>query len=119
MRFRRIQKEINLRKEELMSLGSTEENTGIPTGGISKPTESIIMKWASDVTLKNMEVYQTTVDEFRKTLTNKQLELFNLRWLPPVMDWEEIADHYQISTATIYRRRKNLLEAYAHLKGII
>lgn len=118
-RFRFIDKEIRNRKSELESNSSDDIILGIRTNKVSKPTENIVMKYATDVTLKNLETFKETVSCLIKKLTEEQFEIFYLRWGQPGLDWEEIAEKKFFSSSTIYRKRRHILETYALIKGIL
>lgn len=114
-KFRGIQRTIDLRRLEL-----TTRNPDIQSGtsiGISKPTETIAVKLADDPTLKFLEGFKEIVDKLLSNLIDEDKEIFNLRWQYPQLRWEEIADQKFLSNATIYRRRRIILEQYAILKG--
>ena len=114
-KFRGIQRTIDLRRLEL-----TTRNPDIQSGtsiGISKPTETIAVKLADDPTLKFLESFKEIVDKLLSNLIDEDKEIFNLRWQYPQLRWEEIADQQFLSNATIYRRRRIILEQYAILKG--
>ena len=84
-----------------------------------KATENTVMKFATDVTLKNLELFKETVESFKKQLTGEQLDIFYLRWGQANLDWEEIAEKQFVSNATIYRKRAGILETYARMKGVL
>lgn len=114
-KFRGIQRTIDLRRLEL-----TTRNPDIQSGtsiGISKPTETIAVKLADDPTLKFLEGFKEIVDKLLSNLIDEDKEIFDLRWQYPQLRWEEIADQKFLSNATIYRRRRIILEQYAILKG--
>lgn len=114
-KFRGIQRTIDLRRLEL-----TTRNPDIQSGtsiGISKPTETIAVKLADDPTLKFLESFKEIVDKLLSNLIDEDKEIFNLRWRYPQLRWEEIAEQKFMSKATIYRRRRIILEQYAILKG--
>lgn len=118
-RFRFINTEIRNRKSELESNTSDDIILGIRTNKISKVTENIVMKYATDVTLKNLELFKETVSCLIEKLTEEQFEIFYLRWGQPGLDWEEIAEKKFFSSSTIYRKRRHILETYAVIKGIL
>lgn len=117
-KFRGIDRAIWVRRAELMS-SNGEEIVGSRGGGISKPTESTVIKLSTDVPLRNLELFKETVETFMKELTVEQRDIFELRWGQSCLDWEEIAEKMHISTATVYRKRNNILETYARTKGIL
>ena len=43
--------------------------------GISKPTENTVMKFATDVTLKNLELFKETVESFKKQLNIRYVKV--------------------------------------------
>ncbi|WP_449451652.1 transcriptional regulator [Streptococcus suis] len=114
-KFRGIQRTIDLRRLELTTRNS--DSQGGPSIGISKPTETAAIKLADDPTLKFLEGFKEIVDKLLANLIDEDKEIFNLRWQYPQLRWEEIADQKFMSRATIYRRRRIILEQYAILKG--
>ncbi|HFI0029501.1 TPA: transcriptional regulator [Streptococcus suis] len=114
-KFRGIQRTIDLRRLELTT--RNPDSQGGHSIGISKPTETIAVKLADDPTLKFLEGFKEIVDKLLANLIDEDKEIFNLRWQYPQLRWEEIADQKFMSRATIYRRRRIILEQYAILKG--
>lgn len=114
-KFRGIQRTIDLRRLELTT--RNPDSQGGPSIGISKPTETAAIKLADDPTLKFLEGFKEIVDKLLANLIDEDMEIFNLRWQYPQLRWEEIADQKFMSRATIYRRRRIILEQYAILKG--
>lgn len=117
-KFRGIERAIWTRKAELMA-NNGEDIVGSRGGGISKPTESTVIKFSTDVPLRNLELFKETVETFQKSLTSEQSDIFEMRWGQAGLEWEEIAEKLYISTATVYRKRNNILETYARTKGIL
>ncbi len=118
LNFHRIDQAIWTRKAELMAKNG-DDLVGGGKYGISKPTENTVMKFATDVTLKNLELFKETVESLKKQLTGEQLDIFYLRWGQAKLDWEEIAEKKFFSSSTIYRKRRHILETYAVIKGIL
>ena len=114
-KFRGIQRTIDLRRLELTT--RNPDSQGGTSIGISKPTETIAVKLADDPTLKFQEGFKEIVNKLLSNLIDEDKEIFNLRWQYPQLRWEEIADQKFLSNATIYRRRRIILEQYAILKG--
>ena len=114
-KFRGIQRTIDLRRLELTT--RNPDSQSCPSIGISKPTETAAIKLADDPTLKFLEGFKEIVDKLVANLIDEDMEIFNLRWQYPQLRWEEIADQKFMSRATIYRRRRTILEQYAILKG--
>ncbi|HGJ2117212.1 TPA: transcriptional regulator [Streptococcus pneumoniae] len=106
---------MDLRRLELTT--RNPDSQGGTSIGISKPTETIAVKIADDPTLKFLEGFKEIVDKLLSKLIDEDKEIFNLRWQYPQLRWEEIADQKFLSNATIYRRRRIILEQYAILKG--
>ena len=114
-KFRGIQRTIDLRRLELTT--RNPDSQGGSSIGISKPTETAAIKLADDPTLKFLEGFKEIVDKLLANLIDEDMEIFNLRWQYPQLRWEEIADQKFMSRATVYRRRRIILEQYAILKG--
>lgn len=114
-KFQNIQRIIDLRRLELET--SNPDAQSGPTVGISKPTETIAIRIADDPTLKFLEGFKGIINKLLSNLVDEDMEIFNLRWRYPQLRWEEIAEQKFMSKATIYRRRRIILEQYAILKG--
>ena len=108
-----IQRTIDLRRLELETRNPDAQSG--PTVGISKPTETIAIRIADDPTLKFLEGFKAIINKLLISLVDE--DIFNLRWRYPQLRWEEIAEQKFMSKATIYRRRRIILEQYAILKG--
>lgn len=115
-KFHDIDKSLRLRREELTTRNPDAAQSGGHTG-ISKPTESMAIKLVDDPTIKYLEGFKSVVNELVKLLIDDDLKIFNMRWHYPFLKWEEIAEKEFVSSATIYRRRRIILEQYASLKG--
>ena len=114
-KFQNIQRTIDLRRLELETRNPDVQSG--PTVGISKPTETIAIRIADDPTLKFLEGFKGIINKLLSNLVDEDMEIFNLRWRYPQLRWEEIAEQKFMSKATIYRRRRIILEQYAILKG--
>lgn len=114
-KFQNIQRTIDLRRLELETRNPDAQSE--PTVGISKPTETIAIRIADDPTLKFLEGFKGIINKLLSNLVDEDMEIFNLRWRYPQLRWEEIAEQKFMSKATIYRRRRIILEQYAILKG--
>lgn len=113
--FQTIQRTIDLRRQELTTR-NPDSQPG-PSTGVSKPTENMAIKLVDDPTLKYLEGFKGIVEKLLNNLIDSDREIFNLRWQYPRLKWEEIADQKFMSRASIYRRRRIILEQYAILKG--
>ncbi len=114
-KFQNIQRTIDLRRLELETRNPDAQSG--PGVGISKPTETIAIRIADDPTLKFLEGFKGIINKLLSNLVDEDMEIFNLRWRYPQLRWEEIAEQKFMSKATIYRRRRIILEQYAILKG--
>ena len=114
-KFQNIQRIIDLRRLELETRNPDAQSR--PTVGISKPTETIAIRIADDPTLKFLEGFKGIINKLLSNLVDEDKEIFDLRWRYPQLRWEEIAEQKFMSKATIYRRRRIILEQYAILKG--
>lgn len=114
-KFQNIQRTIDLRRLELETRNPDAQSG--PAVGISKPTETIAIRIADDPTLKFLEGFKGIINKLLSNLVDEDMEIFNLRWRYPQLRWEEIAEQKFMSKATIYRRRRIILEQYAILKG--
>ena len=114
-KIQNIQRTIDLRRLELETRNPDAQSG--PIVGISKPTETIAIRIADDPTLKFLEGFKGIINKLLSNLVDEDMEIFNLRWRYPQLRWEEIAEQKFMSKATIYRRRRIILEQYAILKG--
>ena len=114
-KFQNIQRTIDLRRLELETQNPDAQSG--PSVGISKPTETIAIRIADDPTLKFLEGFKAIINKLLINLVDEDKEIYNLRWRYSQLRWEEIAEQKFMSKATIYRRRRIILEQYAILKG--
>ena len=117
-KFSDLDRAIRLRREELTTRDPDSTSSG-GHSGVSKPTEAMAIKLLDDPTLKYLEGYKSVVQKLISALVTEDKEIFELRWSYPFLKWEEIADKKYVSIATIYRRRRIILEQYATIKGDI
>ncbi|MBF0778166.1 transcriptional regulator [Streptococcus cuniculi] len=113
------EKKIAIRKLELQSKENSDKNIGgSRSGAISKPTESIAVKWADDERIKSLESFQSAVKATLAQLDDELTRVFELRWGRGSLNtWEEIAEKIQTSTKGIYRKRQRILEIFADKMG--
>lgn len=119
--YNRIAREITFRKLELETQREHDENIG---GGrssiISKPVETIVMKYEDDPRIRYLKKMQTDVEKCYAQLTQEQKHIFELRWLlEEVNTWEEIAGKLHFTRRSIYLKREKILEKYAKVKGML
>ena len=117
--YNSIVREIALRKLEIETEREHDENVG---GGrnsiISKPVESIVLKYSDDPRIQYLERLRSDVEKCYNNLTKEQRVIFEMRWiLNESNTWEEIAGKMHFSVKSIYRKREKILEKYAIVKG--
>ena len=117
--YKRIDNAIAVRKRELEVKQNHDENIG---GGrssiISKPVESIVMKWDADIQLQNFNNFRKIVEDMLEELDEKMKLIFHYRWIDPNhYTWEEIAELCDIQERQIYRKRRAILELYDEKSG--
>ena len=117
-KFSNLDRSIRLRREELTTKDPDNSSNG-GHSGVSRPTETMAIKLLDDPTLKYLESCKSVVQRLLDTLVENDKNIFNLRWRYPFLKWEEIAEKEFVSNATIYRRRRIILEQYATIKGDI
>ncbi|MCQ9211832.1 MULTISPECIES: transcriptional regulator [unclassified Streptococcus] len=116
--YKDVDRAIRIRREELSSSNSSDTNIGgSKSGHISRVPETLTVRFASDIRLKNLELYKETVEKLYENLTEEQREIFNLRWIQADYSWKDIAQLIHVSIPTIYRKRDRILEKYDDLKG--
>ena len=120
LRYSSINREIAMRREELQYPHKEAAKVGGRSNSISRPTETAVIKFDSDVKLKNLELFKETVETLLKELDEEQKQIFYLRWMNATSifyyTWEEIGEQLHFSRKTIYRKRRVILEKFAQLQ---
>lgn len=114
-----IDYKIAVRKLEISDVPNTDKNIG---GGrsniVSKATENLIAKWASDQRLNSLYAQKYAVESTLNILDADMTKIFWLRWSRgSVYTWEEIADKMAYDRSSIYRKRQRILEIFADFYG--
>ena len=117
--YQQIDRKIAIRKVEIQTETSNDCNIG---GGkaniVSKPTETLIARWSSDVRLIGLEHFRSAIEETIDALDDELKEVFYQRWSRgSVNTWEEIADMLHFSRKSIYRKRERILTIIADFRG--
>ena len=117
--YQQIDRKIAIRKLEIQTETSTDCNIG---GGkaniVTKPTETLIERWSSDVRLIGLEHFRSAIEETLDALDDELKEVFYLRWSRgSVKTWEEIADMIHVSRKSVYRKRERILTIFADFRG--
>lgn len=113
-RYSKIDKRIAERQLELMSKNGITFWSN-QTNGYLANQERVVEIWDEDVTLKNLKLFKETVELFIQQLDKEQKLIFDMIWLRGYR-WSEIQVHVHCSKASIYRKRKAILELYASFK---
>lgn len=120
LRYSSINREIAMRREELQYPHKEVAKVGGRGNSISRPTETAVIKFDSDVKLRNLELFKETVETLLKELDEEQKQIFHLRWMNATSifyyTWEEIGEQLHFSRKTIYRKRRVILEKFAQLQ---
>ena len=117
--YQHIDRKIAIRKLEIQTETSNDCNIG---GGksnrISKPVETLIVRWSSDVRLIGLEHFKSAIEATLDALDDELKKVFYLRWSrASVNTWEEIADMLHVSRKSIYRKRERILTIFADFRG--
>ncbi|MGT2683395.1 transcriptional regulator [Streptococcus porci] len=117
--YQQIDRKIAIRKLEIQTETSNDCNVG---GGrpniVSKPTESLVARWSSDVRINGLEQFRKAVEATLEALDDELKRIFYLRWSrSSVNSWEEIADMLHVSRKSIYRKRERILTIFADFRG--
>ena len=87
-----------------------EENTGIRSGAISKPTENKAMILTEDAYYCNLKRIVTTVEDLYEQADEDTKKIIHLRyWSEDYYDWETIADKVYMSRFAALQKRKTLM----------
>ena len=114
-----IDRKIAVRKLEIEDIPNEDANIG---GGksnrISKPVETLIVRWSSDVRINGLEQLRSAIEATLEALDDELKKVFYLRWSRgSVKTWEEIADMLHVSKKSIYRKRERILTIFADFRG--
>lgn len=118
--YRIIINQIAVRKLEIETEREADENIGGGSSGIiSKPQETLVIKFDSDRRIQYLQNLKRDVDYcYDNLLTEEQKRIFDLRWKDDEANtWEDIAEKIYCSEKSVYRKRDKILEKYAKAKG--
>ena len=120
--YPQMKKEIQMIRESIMfDKEEIDENVGGGRPSLpGKPTERIATRLATDKDLEKLErtvkaveeVYHSLPDEYKRLIQLRYWTSRQYRW-EQKMTWERIADELHISRPTVFRMRKEVIEAIA------
>lgn len=111
-------KEINRRREELLSK-PTEELVGGRPNTPGDPTGSIVARLVDDKRLMELERIAYAIETVYNTLDNEYRELVRVYYWtrPQTLTWDGIAMKLNVSRRTALRRRKEIVQAIGERLG--
>lgn len=120
-RYKQLDKEIAIRKEEL-KMKETDENIG---GGksntVSSPVEIQVIKEQSDPYIKTRLIWKQGIEKTYHESSEEVQQIINDKFWGDrsYLSWVAIGEDYYISKTQIYRLRYNVLETFAKKIGYI
>lgn len=117
--YQQIDRKIAIRKLEIQTETSSDCNVGGgKTNIVSRPTETLVARWSSDVRINGLEQLRKAIESTIEALDDELKKVFYLRWSRgSVNSWEEIADMMHVSRKSIYRKRERILTIFADYRG--
>ena len=112
--YKNIDHKIYLRRQEIIH-DKHLDGDGRRTNLVYKPTESKVMKLASDVSLRHLEMFKATVETLLDELIPEDVYIFKLHWLGDCLTWEEIAYKLDKPERFINNKRKRILKKYSRI----
>lgn len=120
-RYKQLDKEIAIRKEEL-KMKETDENIG---GGksntVSSPVEIQVIKEQTDPYIKTRLIWKDGIEKTYQESSEEVQQIINDKFWGDrsYLSWVAIGEDYYISKTQIYRLRYNVLEKFAKKIGYI
>ncbi|MDA5386966.1 hypothetical protein [Loigolactobacillus backii] len=122
MRYSRINHDIAVRKLEIEHPWKPHDDNigGGRSSVITRPQESLVLKYDQDKVINRLIQLQNEVDAAREHMDGEQLKIFEMRYAGTnYYDWNTIGQNMHYAHSAIYRKRYRLLELLAQEKGII
>lgn len=120
-RYKQMDKEIAIRKEEL-KIKQVDENTGGgKTNQTSRPVETEVLKSMNDPYIKTRELWKTSIEKvYKESSEEVQKIVCEKYWSDKsYMSWSQIAKENYISKSQVYRLRYDILERFAKEIGYV
>lgn len=119
-RYHQLDKEIAVRKQELMSK-EEDVNAGIKTNQVSRPVENQVVHYMSDSYIQMREEWKKAIDKVVDESSEEVKAIIKEKYWSDhnYMGWTEIGANHHISKSQIYRMRYDVLEAFAKEIGYI
>lgn len=114
-------KRIKERKEEIMYSSSLDENKGGANSARvpNSPTERIATMLVMDKRLRELERITEAIETVYQSLDTERKKLIRLKYWtkPQTLTWEGIALKLNVSRATVFRWREEVVNAIAEKLG--
>lgn len=120
-RYKQMDKEIAIRKEELKIKQVDENIGGGKTNQTSRPVETEVLKSMNDPYIKTRELWKTSIEKvYKESSEEVQKIVCEKYWSDKsYMSWSQIAKENYISKSQVYRLRYDILERFAKEIGYV
>ncbi|MGM0807549.1 MAG: transcriptional regulator [Bacillota bacterium] len=112
-------KEIEKLRQEIMYGYREQDESGIRSSAIGRPTEQIATRLVTDKRLRNLEEIVYAIESVLGMLDETQRKLVNLKYLNKnnSLNWLGIAEECNIHEQTAYKYRRMIIYAIAEKVG--
>jgi RinA family phage transcriptional activator len=112
-------KEIEKLRQEIMYGYREQDESGIRSSAIGRPTEQIATRLVTDKRLRNLEEIVYAIESVLEMLDDTQKELVTLKYLNKnnSLNWLGIAEKCNIHEQTAYKYRRMIIYAIAEKVG--
>lgn len=120
-RYKQMDKEIAIRKEELKIKQVDENIGGGKTNQISRPVENEVLKGINDPYIKTRELWKESIEKIYKESSEEVQKIVCEKYWSDksYMSWSQIAKDNYISKSQVYRLRYDILERFAKEIGYV
>jgi RinA family phage transcriptional activator len=117
--YRDTIKEIEKLRQEIMYGYREQDESGIRSSAIGRPTEQIATRLVTDKRLRNLEEIVYAIESVLEMLDDTQRELVTLKYLNKnnSLNWLGIAEKCNIHEQTAYKYRRMIIYAIAEKVG--
>lgn len=112
-------KEIDKLRQEIMYGYREQDESGIRSSAIGRPTEQIATRLVTDKRLRNLEEIVYAIESVLGMLDDTQRELVELKYFKKnnALNWLGIAEKCNIHEQTAYKYRRMIIYAIAEKVG--
>lgn len=121
MRYKQLDKEIAVRKEELKMKQADDNKEGGKSNLPSAPVQSQVIKEQMDPYIRTRQTWKKAIEKVYSESSPEVQDIIRKKYWSDqsYQSWTDLGEAYYISKTQVYRLRYNVLEAFAKEIGYL